>query len=285
MLNYFLLIAVTALAIFGFYKDRDAYKTKWRRRAVLLLTVLIGIGGIVNYYYGERRAEKQHADDQTKIAELKSAVDTANKNQQDNTIQFVDAFGKLSQKLSDLQTQIKTAGLQKEAAKLKEQLAVATKASVSTEATVTRLKSDLEATRKALSPAQTSLTFTFAKSDPGAPPIHEVTLPVKDNKVHVEFSVRNETDTTALDGELTIFIPNDCKFASEPPEFKKLPGHRDFERIYSFARLLPKTELKTLSADIEVPQNIKAMEFGINYRCTNCDFPEKPLIGIVKLAR
>lgn len=109
---------------------------------------------------------------------------------------------------------------------------------------------------------------------------------MKDGAVHVEFTVSNETDVPALDGEITVMICKECKFASEPAGFIKLPGHEDTERIYSFNRILPKTTLKILSVDIRVPPNVNRIEFAVAYRCQNCIIPpDEPSIGIVTLDR
>ena len=261
MLNYLLPITTAFLALLYLLKDWDAHRKSWRRVAVLCVIIAIGIGGTVNNYY----AEKRYQLDQEKIAGLQKAVETANKNQEDNTKQFVDAFGKLSQKVADLQTEVSTAGLQK---------------------TADQLKAELAATQKALIQPKAILAFTFAKSWIDLPAIRKVTLPVKNDIVHVEFTVMNETDTTALDGELTIIICDDCKFASEPPLFVKLPGQRDTHRILKFDRIFAKTELKILSADIQVPSHIDAIEFGVVYRCKNCIIPEpKANAGIIVLDR
>lgn len=65
---------------------------------------------------------EQHDDDQRQITGLKTAVDTANQNQQSNTKQFVDAFAKLSRRLNELETQVHTEDLQKKLAVVQDDL-------------------------------------------------------------------------------------------------------------------------------------------------------------------
>jgi hypothetical protein len=84
----------------------------------------------------QQKAEDKHTQDQNQIIGLKTAVETATKDQDNNTKQFVLSFSQLSDRLNGLQTELKTAGLQKEA----EQLRV-----------------DLAATRHALIPQQVEL--------------------------------------------------------------------------------------------------------------------------------
>jgi hypothetical protein len=117
IVNYALPIAAAFLALLMLAKDWDAHRTSWRRVAVLGLIIATGIGGAINNHYTKKKSDAQHQLDQNQIAGLQKAIDTANKNQQDNTEQFVDAFGKLFQKVSDLQTQVKTADLRKQAAR------------------------------------------------------------------------------------------------------------------------------------------------------------------------
>src|SRR5260370_14289159 len=115
MWNYILPISAAFLALLQLAKDWGAHKTSWRRVTVLVLIVAIGLGGAINSYYTDRKSAVQHLSDQNQIAGLQRAVETANKNEQENTKEIVNAFGKLSQKVSDLQTQMSTAGLRKEA--------------------------------------------------------------------------------------------------------------------------------------------------------------------------
>jgi hypothetical protein len=264
ILNYILPFATAFLAVLYLAKDWNAHKKSWRRVTVLCLIIATGIGGAINNIYKDKKAEEQHQSDQSQIAGLQQAVVAANKNQQDNTIQFLDHFDKMSQKLNALQTQLEKAGLQKEAA---------------------QLKAELAATQKALTPPKATLTFSFeTPTDINAPPVRTVTLPVKDGLIHLEFNILNQTDVTALDGEVIILICVDCKFGSEPEGFIKLSGAPG-TRNYKFSRILPKAFVKTLSVDIQVPPYAADVEFGVIYRCSNCTILEKPEIGKVFLSR
>ena len=265
MLTYAINIATIFLALLYLAKDWESHKKSWRRLTVLCLIVLIGVSGIVNTHYVNKKIDSQRQADQKTIAGLKEAVDTANRNQEDNTKQFVNAFDKMSQKLNELQTQVKTAGLQKEA---------------------DQLRTELRATQRAMVPPKAALTFTFERPRPDDALLQTVTLPVKNDVVHVEFTVRNETEVPALNGELTLIICNACKFATEPPFFEKLPGQADTQRNYKFDRILPKSELKTLSADIKVPPTGSAVELTVGYRCVNCIIAEtKANTGTILLSR
>jgi hypothetical protein len=265
MLSYGLYIATTILALLYLAKDWAAHKKSWRRLTVLILIILIGIGGVINTHYTNQKNNEQREDDRRQIAGLQKALETANKIQEDNTKHFVEGFTKLSQKIADLQTQVSTADLREEAE---------------------QLRTELKATQKALVTPKAVLAFTFERPKPDAPLLRTITLPVKNDVVHVEFTLRNETDVPALNGEVTLIICKRCEFASEPPLFKKLLGQPDTERNYQFNKILPMAELSTLTADIKVPPDTNAIEIRINYRCANCIVPEpKANSGIVFLSR
>jgi hypothetical protein len=206
MLSYALHIATTFLMLLYLAKDWESHKRSWRRITVIILIVLIGVGGCINTYFGNK--------------------DTS------------------------------------------------------------ELKTELEATRKALNSPKASLTFTFARPQADLPLLREVNLRVHNGIVHIEFTVVNLMETPALNGELTLIICDECDFASEPPQFKKLPGQKNTHRNFPFDRILPKTELKTLSADIKVPQSMYGMKIGVTYRCVNCIIPEiEDNTGIVYFSR
>jgi hypothetical protein len=265
MWDYLGNIGPAFLAFFSLLKDWELHKRAWHRWTVLGLIMLMGIAGGINTYRTNKRAEEQRNEDQNRIAALTQGIETANKNQTDNTKLFVEDMDRLRQQLSNLQVQVKTSGLRKEAA---------------------RLNAELEATRKALIGPKATLTFTFARPQIDAPPIKTVTLPVRDDVVHVEFTMVNYTDTTALNGEINLIICNVCEFASEPQSFRRLPGQPSTQRNYPFARILAKSELSTMSADIKVPPHLSSVEFGVNYRCTNCVVPEpRANMGTILLSR
>ena len=269
MLNYILplllVILTTFLALLDLIKDWKAYKKPWLRIIAVGSVILIGIGTMISTYYSTKNADKQHAEDQKKISGLKEAVDTANQNQKDNTALFLKEFEKISQKVNDLNVQIKTADLREEADKL---------------------KTDLESTRKALIPPKATLFFTFLEPTKDGTPLKRIALPVKDDIVHVEFSVLNSSTVTAQQPEIVLIICDACEYASEPDSFKKLDGSPPTRRNRTIGRILPNTKTPTMTADVKVPKEVDAVNFGILYRCDNCDaFNNDKNIGIIDLLR
>jgi hypothetical protein len=258
MWNYILPVGV--IALFTLAKDWVAHQTNWRRGTVLGLILLVGIGSAVNNFYTNRRTATQHTKDQAEITGLKTAVDAANQSQQANTKQFVDAFGKLSQKVSDLQTQVATEALQKKLASV---------------------QAELQKTQKALAPGQKAkLMFSFIPFDPGvlgsrpAVPSTETAVPLNlDNTVHVEFTALNITDVEAVDGQYAIILCDECKFAAEPPGFAKLAGRPETERYIAFPKIPAQAQSSVASVDVLVPPYLNDLILGIMYRCRTCDLP------------
>jgi hypothetical protein len=206
---------------------------------------------------------------------LEGEVKAAHNAQTDNTQLFLESFKKLSAEVSNLQTQVKTEALQKKLA---------------------TMEAELQKTQKALAPGPKAvLAFSFSPfiNPPlvGSPvplpvPVTDVTLPVlADGSVHVEFTVLNVSDVDALDGQLTLQICDDCKFAKEPPGFQKLAGQSDTERNWGFQGILVRTFLRIMTVDVTVPPKATRIPVGITYRCRTCILPEKPSTGIVRLVR
>jgi hypothetical protein len=78
MWNYLTSLAATALALLELAKDWKEQKRTSRRTAVLSLIMLSGIAGALSTYYSARDADRQHSEDQAKIAGLRAGVDDAN---------------------------------------------------------------------------------------------------------------------------------------------------------------------------------------------------------------
>jgi hypothetical protein len=183
-------------------------------------------------------------------------------------------FGKLGKEMSDLQTQVKTEGLEKRLA---------------------HMQTELQNTQRALAPApKAKLAFSFFPFDFGSigvrPPAlsKDVTVTAHDdNKVDVEISVLNMTDVDALDGEYTILICDDCKYANQPNGFVKGEGRPDKERYISFSRIPAKAQFGFVKLSLEVPPKFSNIPIGITYRCRTCEVPVsmEDLMGTVHVIR
>jgi hypothetical protein len=265
LLNYGPHALTAGIAIFYLIKDWKDFKAHYSRLTVLLLIILLCLVGISNTYYTNIKSEKQRVQYEKKIEILTSSVETSNRNQVENTKQFVNEFSRLSQKIVELQSEVKTTGLKEEAEKL---------------------KAELEATQRSMNPPKTKIGFTFGKGVGfDNKPIREITLPVNDDIVHVEFSVFNFTDITARNGSLALEICRECEYASEPKKFTKIDGYPQV-RSLKFDQILAKTHSQLMSVDIKVPRNISTMELLLTRKCENCELEEvENNLHIVKLSR
>jgi hypothetical protein len=212
------------------------------------------LGSILTFVslYQDNR-EKENA--RQEMRRLEGKADAANSAQVANTLLYIGSFQRLNAELGELKTQVKTDALQKK---------------------LTSVTAELEATRRALLPGpKATLAFTFWPFYNPPPPQQAILatqarFPTNDDgSYHVEFSVVNLTDVDALDGEITLQICDQCKFAKEPVGFKKLEGQSDTERNQVFLRVLARTQLPKMTADIMAPENMN-FTLGIIYRCRTC---------------
>jgi len=275
---YFLAFATFAAGALDLYHRWGELKDKPLRKFVPTLFMLIGVLSLLSVHHdntdkqkAEQTAEQNIHDLTTQVKVATGAEQTAIQNQKDNTITFLQKFHELSGELADLKTQAKTEELQKK---------------------IAGLQTQLQNTQKALAPApKAELLFTFVPfiNTPvtQAPtPVTDVTLPVsEDGSVHVKFTVANWTAVDALDGEITLVICEQCKFAREPANFSKLEGEREVHRLMNFDRILPATFLPTQEVDVIIPPHIQSFAVGISYRCRTCAFQLTASKGVVHVIR
>jgi hypothetical protein len=278
MWDYIPSVATVCLALLQVWKDWNAHQAHWRRGSVLIVIVVLGLAGVVNVHRTNRKSADQRERDRKQIEELKSnisglqaSVQTANTNQQANTEIFVKSFGDMSQKLTTLETQVKTAGLQKEANQLRE---------------------DLQKTQKALEPKpKAELTFTFipfnntpANSSIPATPITDISLPINpDGSVHIECGALNLTSVDAADVDLNVQICDLCKFTKESANLRKLSGFPDTVRLLQVPHIEGLQVLTPITLDISVPPTTKNFQIGFSYRCSTCVVTSKASMGMIHI--
>lgn len=203
---------------------------------------------------------------------MQGEVKAANEAQTQNTKVFLETLNRLSDKVRELQTKAETEDLRKQLASV---------------------QNDLQKTQKALAPApKATLVFSFfpfinpplGKGKTSA--VTGKSLPLApDGSVHVEFTILNNTDVTALDGEINLYICDDCKFAKEPPDFQRLSGQSDTQRYLSLESVLPRSWFRILTVDIIPPLYGGSMDIGFSFRCRTCVIPTESSKGTVHLLR
>jgi hypothetical protein len=267
--NYILPIAASFIALLQLAKDWGAHQTTWRRALALGLIVLFGVGSAINNYYTSQKSASQHANDQAQITGLKTAIETANKNQEANTTQFLGALERLSKEVGDLKSDVTTEKLQSKLA---------------------TVQAELQKTQKALGPgpkAELSISFAPIPNPPPGQPlvlVKDKTLPLNvDGSVHVEFNIVNPTEVDAVEAEINFQICNGCKFAKEPDGLSKLGGLTDRQRYVYIKDLLARMAYQTLSVDVIPPPEVRNFLIGIEYRCHTCIIPKEPSSGMVHI--
>ncbi|HTR23752.1 MAG TPA: hypothetical protein VMI10_07185 [Terriglobales bacterium] len=227
--------------------------------------MLLGVGSAINTYYSGRKSAAQYTQDEKQIIGLKSAVEAANKAQEANTKIFVKSFDEMSQKLSGLDTQLKTAGLQKEAA---------------------QLRTDLETTRKALSPPQAEFAATFGHVTEALDNLDITETPITQSPDGVlDFTVWiiNKSKVQAKNGSIALRICTECRYAEEPESFTKLPGSLDYDRTKSFTLFEAATGLPIhlrVKAPPKLLTPIYKTQIDVTVRCENCMFQPKLILFV-----
>ncbi len=175
-------------------------------------------------------------------------------------------FDKVSQELISLRGEIKNVGLENK---------------------IKRLEANIGEYQKVLDSRKAALTFTFGGHSNS--PVRMISLPVKDNKIHVDFSISNETDIAAANAEIQFTICDRCKFVSLSKEFTKVDYLPDTARVIRFNDIYAHSTTPLYGADIEVPADVHAVMVGIIYRCSNCptakENRDRENLGTIKLER
>jgi len=245
------------------FKDWRNYKPLWTRWIPFALIAISLAWAII--YQSQQIREK---------AAAAARAETAEQAQKTNTEIFARSFKGITDELGEIKTKVATEPLRQE---------------------IAGLQSKLLATQKALDLPKATLEFSFVpynivktdKSHNAYSPVTETTLaPAADGSLHVEFTVFNTTDADAIDGEMTLQLCDICKFAKEPPEFKRLPGQLENQRNKQFDRILSKTVFYTLSADIIAPPGSGPdVAIGMYFRCKTCIRREEPYRGTIHLSQ
>ncbi len=251
MLNYVPSLATILLALMQLAKDWGAHQSTWRRALVLVAIMFLGVGSVINTYYSSRKVAAQHLEDQKQISGLKKAVETASTDQEKNTKVFVKSFDDMTQKLNGLETQLKTAGLQKEAE---------------------GLRADLKATQKAMLVPKAELEATL-----GEPTATLDNLSIKEVSVAqsldgvVEFTVNvvNKSVVQAKNGSIFLRICNKCEFVEEPKRFTKIVSASDYDREMVFQAINATTAVG-IPLKIKPPPMKRRFEVAVLVRCDNC---------------
>jgi hypothetical protein len=273
---YILAGGTVLLGIFQLIKEWDEYenlKFPWLRRAVLALLVLVGALTFVSLRLDNKTKEEEKNKAESDIRELKTKVQAANDAQSDNTKLFLRSFSDMSKEVGDLKAEVKTDALQKKLASV---------------------QAELQKTQKSLEPGpKAEITFSFvpfnnppANTQQPATPVTDVTLPINpDGSVHVECAALNLTSVEASNVDLNIQICDQCKYAKEPDNSKKLPGFPDTVRLVFLPRLQALQSFVPLNLDVIPPPNAQSFPVGFSYRCSTCILPRGGSLGTVHISR
>ncbi len=124
-------------------------------------------------------------------------------------------------------------------------------------------------------PKKAKLQFTFwsdAKNSAELVPIKEISAPLINGVVKVEFSVGNISEVTAEPGDIQVRICSDCTFAKEPEGFQHPKGQAEQDRELDFQSIFVGMYIPKMTLEIVPPPLGDRMEISFSYGCKNCAF-------------
>jgi hypothetical protein len=264
---YLLAAGTLLLGIFELAKDKEDYSKRRLGTPVAVIFIIVALLQFVSLYQDRR----EKADAEKNIGDLAGQVEAANQAQSDNTKMYVDSFSKMSSKLGELQTEVKTDVLQKK---------------------IGTLQSELQSTEKALAPGpKAKLLFTFVpfpNPPEGATPVTSVTLPKNiDGTMHFDFSVLNLTEVDATDIDINLFICDRCKYEKESPLLLKVTGMSEKMRLLNIPLLHAKEGYQAVGVDFIPPADTTptgaTIQVGFTYRCHTCDLDTTASRGTIHI--
>jgi hypothetical protein len=262
-------LILTIIALIAVWKDEKEYKKRAhegrkgglvgtvKRNSVLIvygITIVAFFLGVLDIHSARHQAIKDKSDARAEqsasdkqIKDLETVVKTGNDLLGQQRKDFLEQFSKMSSRVTELQTSIKTADLREEAA---------------------QLRTDLESTRKTMEIPKATLSFSFVQ-DSGLN-TNLIYLNIADGVVHVPFTVTNGSDADALEGTIVLRACDRCKIVGNPPGFQKLAGEDDRERNFEFQHVFANSKVPQMEVSIVPPAGTDTFQVGISYRCRTC---------------
>jgi hypothetical protein len=204
----------------------------------------------------ERIHNKEHDDDQLKIAALQQSVTILG---QDNLREHDQDVTELH-KLQDQVTELKLGKLTEEDRKK-----------------ISLLEAQL---KQALAPKpKAKLEFGFAYANMKKGEIRkDMYAPANGDTVKLRFSVTNVSETNASGISIWIRICDACKYHTEPARSEKPANSIETDRLYHIPEIPPGIALAEIAIEIEVPREFNRAGVSFFYRCPDCVLDEEPQV-------
>lgn len=260
-------VLLAVIALFGLAKDSKDYNERAnepgistlrrvvRGRMILALynsTIVLLIFGLFDIHGTRKETEGAKADRKTgekQIETLQGTVNAGNIMLAQQRQDFLQKFSEMSDRVGQLQTQVKTADLQTQ---------------------TKQLRNDLAATRKAMEVPKVNLSFSLVSENGSLSKTVAVQREINGN-VRIKYVVENSTDVTAEEGDIVFIACDQCKIIGNPDGYTQLSGSPDNRRNISFQHVLAHSQTPTYEAEVEPPANATSFPVGIEYRCKNCE--------------
>ena len=263
-------VILTVVALFALWKDAKDYRElvgedpdnrqgkllkRYMVPILVAFTLLILTMGMLDIHTARHKTAQDNADAQAdkargekEISDLKDAVKSGNDLLGQQRRDFLEQFSQMQDKVTTLETEVKTSDLQEESS---------------------RLRSDLASMKKAMEVPKAVLSFSFS-DEAGRQTSSLTTANVEDGKVKLYFNVLNPTGTDALEGVIILYVCRDCKIVETSPGFVKMVGQDDTERDFDFQHVFANARAQQMFVSVIPPPDADSFQIGIRYRCRSC---------------
>lgn len=242
MITYFFTIATLIYGALALYKEWNDHKSSWLKQCAYIGYFLIGIGSLFQVYADKMEkikteSQNQHQKEQLDVANSKLEV--------------------MSEKISELRSEIKTEALQKKLSMVEREL------SRTQTALAPKPKARLQFSLERLSNAE-DLTENSGKMI-ARNPLNP------DGSVDFELVVFNSHFVDANDVLLNVEICDQCKFKSIPAGYKKLETFNDRAVESRLGNIHAAMKIEPVKFSVYPPMaTAKFIQIAVKYRCTTC---------------
>ena len=240
--------AISSLILLA--KEFEEYKAQKHGRLLLMAAyaVLLAllIGGILQTH---RSRVQAYNDGQQSVHEKAQAtIDRAGLSGQ---ITFAEKQLELLQaKVGDLQTKSDTQAMRKEMA---------------------AVRAELTTTQEKLKNPKAHFVATFATQYYNDIPIKQATGERVPEGIRFSVGVLNDSDFTAINPQIALYVCDACSFAVEPAGFERAANGPDNERVRSILNVKEHSVVQDMTIVVVAPINSTILRFGMKIKCENCD--------------
>lgn len=240
-----------------FVKDWQKHHSHWRAVVIALILASCAVA-IVKSHNSATQSTAQHTEDEKQIAGLKTSVETAHHDQDENALVFEQVLADMSQKLTDVQVGIQTTPLRQQ---------------------IDDLATELDGLRKNAVTPKAMVLPTLSEPIDGVK-LRTLDVSLQPNNI-VKFTVYfvNTSLVQADRGEIWITLCNGCTYAKEPDALSHIDGASGRARTMRFDSIPAKAALAVI-LEVFPPRASDTITVLATVRCETCAFSDAVRLNV-----